>query len=83
MRSHNTLLCTTQTEAAVYLVNHLYSKVSNCLKFKGGSLYLMDNNTSEYHEKVVDFLHLIIPIYRPKWPHAKHFKKQEELYKLL
>ena len=42
----------------------------------------MDNNTSDYCGKEVEFLRSMIPIYHPKWPHAEKVNKQSELYNL-
>ena len=43
---------------------------------------LVDNKRYEYHGKGVKFLHAMIPIYPPKWPHVDKVKKQEESYNL-
>ena len=62
------------------LRNHMYSTLRSYLQ--GGALSLIYIKTYDYHGKVVEFLHAMIPMYHLKWPHAEKVKKQMKFYNL-
>eukprot|EP00957_Ditylum_brightwellii_P117078 8930580-Ditylum_brightwellii.AAC.1 len=42
----------------------------------------MDNKTSDYRGKGVEFIQAIVPVYRSKWPLPERLKKQADFFNM-